>query len=75
MTTDPTERYRQWLGLLLLVGLTATVLVVVPWELLVRHGQDPGVWSAVVVLIGIILVGPLGIKIVRNGNRNGKEDG
>lgn len=73
MTADPTERYRQWLGFVLLSGLTLIVLVVVPWELIVRHGQDPGVWSATVVLISIILLGPLGIKITRS-NSNGKKD-
>jgi hypothetical protein len=62
--TDPTERAKQWLGFVLLVGLTGIVLVAVAVELLLRHGDDPGVWSGCLVLISIILIGPVGIRIV-----------
>lgn len=69
LAIDPTERPRQWLGFVLLVGLVVIVLVVTPWEFIIRHGEDPGVWSGCLVLISIVLIGPVGIKIVSRGSR------
>lgn len=73
MANDPTERAKQWLGFLLLCGLTAIVLVAVAVELLFRRGaEDFGVWSGCLVLISVILVGPVGIRIV--SKRSGPGD-
>jgi hypothetical protein len=66
---DPTEKLRQWTGALFLIGLAALDIPAIGWEIFVRHGTDPGVFSAAFVITSIILVGPLGIRIVRrNGN-------
>lgn len=73
MPLDPTQRYRQWLGFVFLVGLAALDIPAIGWEIFIRHGQDPGVFSACFVVTSIILVGPLGIKVVARGNGNGKD--
>lgn len=70
VAVDPTQRYRQWLGLVFLVALAALDIPVIGWEVFVRHGADPGVFSAAFVITSLILVGPLGVKIVRS---NGKD--
>lgn len=74
LAIDPTERPRQWLGFILLVGLVAIVLTVLPIEFLVRHGDDPGVWSGCLVLISIVLIGPVGIRIVSRGRSSPPTD-
>lgn len=65
MGTDPTERPRQWLGFAFLCGLAVITLPTLAWELVIRRAHDPGVWSGCLVLTSIILIGPVGIKIVQ----------
>lgn len=72
LAVDPTERPRQWLGFTLLAGLVVIILVTIPWEFIVRRGQDPGVWTGCLVLISIVLIGPVGVRLVtkRGGDRD-----
>lgn len=63
MGTDPTEGPKRWLGFFFLCGLSAITLVTIAVELIFRHGEDYGVWSACLPLIGLIVLGPAGIRI------------
>lgn len=71
MATDPTERVRQWTGAIFLAALAIVDVAAMAFELIYRHGVDPGVDSGIVVIAGIILAGPVGIKIIRGDRSNG----
>lgn len=62
---------RQWTGALFLAALAAVDVVAIVVELIYRHGRDPGVDSAIVVIATIVLAGPVGIKIVRDRGNGG----
>jgi hypothetical protein len=71
VANDPTERVRQWTGAIFLAGLAALDIPAMGWEFFIRHGEDPGVISAIFVIATIVLAGPVGIRIVRD--RGGDE--
>lgn len=75
VTTDPTEKFKQWTSALFLAGLAALDIPILIWEFVVRKGNDPGIISAAFVIVTVVLAGPVGIRIVRNGGGNGNGNG
>ena len=65
MTIDPKEQVRWWIGTAFLGGLAAMLLPIIVWEFVVRHGNDPGVWSGIGVFSTAIIAGPIGIRVYR----------
>lgn len=61
MTTDPVERLREWTSAIFVTALAAITLPVAVWEMVVRHGADPGVDSALAFSIGVIVAGKVAI--------------
>lgn len=52
-----------------LIGLAVLDVPAIGWEIFIRHGVDPGAISAMFVITSVILVGPLGIRVVKkNGD-------
>lgn len=62
MTIDPVERLREWTSAVFLAALALVTLGVGVWEMVTRHGTDPGVDSALAFSVGVILAGKVAIS-------------